>query len=200
MWGAGAIFSMADGALQIVSPDDQVPLWYLAQCAWYMAVTDADLWFLSVLICGSDFRTYTIFRDAQFESVMLRKAGDFWLNHVLARTPPPPSCPADIETLYPVDNGEPIEATASQAAACAEAKELQAEIKRMDARLDELKGTIKNACGEGSSLVYEGKTLATWKAPRPGKRFDGKAFQLDHPELFQQYQHEMRGARRLLIK
>ena len=45
-----------------------------------------------------------------------------------------------------------------------------------------------------------GKTLATWKAPKASEKFDAKAYQADHPDECAAYIKQVQGARRLLIK
>jgi putative phage-type endonuclease len=202
LWGDGAIIVPDGDGVRIAHYDDHVPEAYLLQSAHYMAVTDSDMWFLAVLIGGQDFRTYTIRRDLELEKLILGGAYRFWHDHVAANSPPPPSCLADVQALYPRDNGASVIADADVAAACAEAKMLQAEIKEREARLDTLKDRIRMAIGENSTILRDsdGSTLATWKAPKPSSSFDKAAFERTHPELYLSFVKDVQGSRRLLIK
>lgn len=203
LWGEGAIIDRdSSGELRIVHWDDHVPESYLLQSAHYMAVTDSDLWFLAVLIGGQDFRTYTIRRDRELEALILGGASRFWNEHITTGTPPAPTCLADIATLYPRDNGASVVADPDIAAACAEAKILQAEIKEREVRLGDLKDRIRMAIGEASTLLVasDGSPLATWKAPKPSLSFDKAAFEKAHPGLYLEFCKDVQGARRLLLK
>jgi hypothetical protein len=53
---------------------------------------------------------------------------------------------------------------------------------------------------QADTLVHQGRTLATWRSPKPSNRFDQKGFEKAHPELYQQHQITIENTRRLLIK
>lgn len=214
LWGQGSVFDFDEhGALQIVQHDDQVPDWYLLQCAHYMAVTDSNLWFLAVLIGGNDFRIYTIQRDRQLEKMLVARAEQFWKGHVLQDIPPAPSNVVDLEAMFSIDNGKCIDADQDIIDTWAEVKELQAQQKAIEARLDGqtvgktkiggLKNKIRMAIGPNSEILLgsEGKPLATWKAPKAGVSvLDKDAIERDHPGLLRKYTKKVPGSRVLLIK
>ena len=178
-----------------------------------MAVTGCDMWFLAVLIGGNDFRIYTIFRDLDLEKMIVKHASNFWYNHVLKESPPPPSNVVDMEALYAMDDGNSVEATQEIIDAWAELKELQAQRKSLDVRIDGqiigktkiggLKNKLRMAIGPNSQILLgsEGKPLATWKAPKSGRKvFDTDALERDHPEIIRKYTKKVPGPRVLLIK
>lgn len=214
MWGDGALLEYdSEGNLVIAQYDDMVPDWYLIQCVHYMAVTDSDLWFLAVLIGGNDFRIYTIWRDRDFEALVMKKAAKFWNEYVLAQTPPPPANVVDLETMFSVDNGNSVEADQEIIDTWAEIKELQAQAKAIEVRLDGqtvgktkiggLKNKLRMAIGANSEVLLgsEGKPLATWKAPKSGRTiFDTEALKKDDPKLARKYTKKVPGSRVLLIK
>ena len=45
--------------------DDKIPMSYQIQCHHYMAVCNADAWYIAVLIYGREFKYYRIERDEQ---------------------------------------------------------------------------------------------------------------------------------------
>jgi hypothetical protein len=57
-----------------------------------------------------------------------------------------------------------------------------------------------NQMGEAESLLYQGKTIATWKAPKPSFRLDSKRLELEHPEITNNYKMPVQNSRRLVIK
>jgi putative phage-type endonuclease len=50
---------------------DQVPMSYLCQCIWYMAITGINHTDLAVLFGNSDFRIYEITRDLELEDLII---------------------------------------------------------------------------------------------------------------------------------
>jgi putative phage-type endonuclease len=212
-WGEGAQVRLRDdGEIEVDTFDDQVPDWYLLQCAHYMAVTGSELWFLAVLIGGNDFRIFTIHRDDELENMLLYGAGQFWHQHVLAEVPPPPSTQLDLETMFAQDNGNSIDATPEILETWAELKEAQAQMKYLETRIDGqrmgstrvggLKNQLRAFMGYSSELLLgaEGKPIATWKKSKDSKRFDEAALKAEYPELHKRFQATRPGPRVLLIK
>jgi putative phage-type endonuclease len=79
---------------------DEVPLHYLCQCSWYLALTKAEQIDLAVLFGNSDFRIYHIYRDTQLESDLLKHAIDFWQKYVLTDKPPAAKNQEDYKRLF----------------------------------------------------------------------------------------------------
>lgn len=77
-----------NGPLWGVQGSADVPDRVMTQCQWYMSLTGFPRWDVAVLIGGNDFRTYTLRRDEKVERLLLRKAHDFWENHVRGATMP----------------------------------------------------------------------------------------------------------------
>jgi predicted phage-related endonuclease len=57
-----------------------------------------------------------------------------------------------------------------------------------------------NQMQEAETLTYQGKVLATWKAPKPSFRLDSKRLELDHPEITSKYKVQVQNSRRLVVK
>ncbi len=187
---------------------DQVPASYLIQCATYMALTGCSLWDLAVLFGNQEVRIFNLKRDADLESEIIARASEWWDRHVVADVPPEPTCEADIKRLYPSDNGSAVEANPKTLELIARAVELRAQIAALEAELDGDKkagsigviGSLKAYMGEAQRLVLGADDLITWKTAKPAMRFDSKAFQTDHPGLYQQYLKAGEASRRFLIK
>jgi putative phage-type endonuclease len=180
---------------------DQVPMSYLCQCIWYMAITGIDITDLAVLFGNSDFRIYEIARDLELESVILQKASLFWNECVLKDIPPPVQSEADCHTLF--SKGDPAKSVEAQQEILELTKRLHLLNREIDAREEELssiKQSIMQNMGEAQTLTFAGKVLATWKAPKPSFRLDGKALELEHPEIASNYKIPVQNSRRLVIK
>jgi predicted phage-related endonuclease len=77
---------------------------------------------------------------------------------------------------------------------------LNREIDVREEEISSIKKTIMSQMGEAELLTYQGKTLASWKAPKPSFRLDSKRFELEHPDLAMSYKLPIQNSRRLVIK
>lgn len=68
--------------------DNKVPMDYILQGNWYMAVLGAERWWFAVLLGGWDFQWRVIERDEKIIEGITKIAEEFWFNHVLAKVPP----------------------------------------------------------------------------------------------------------------
>jgi putative phage-type endonuclease len=180
---------------------DEVPMSYLCQCIWYMAITNINKVDLAVLFGNSDFRIYEIARDLELERVILQKATAFWNEYVLKDIPPPVSSEQDCQTLF--KNGDSTKSVEAQAETLLLTKRLQLLNSEIDIREEEIssiKQNIMNQMGEAETLHYQGKVLATWKAPKPSFRLDSKRLEKDLPEIASNYKIPVQNSRRLVIK
>ena len=57
-----------------------------------------------------------------------------------------------------------------------------------------------NSQRDAEGISYDGQTLATWKAPKPSKKFDANALQVADPDTYAKYVTTQQGARRFLLK
>ena len=180
---------------------DQVPMSYLCQCIWYMAITGINRTDLAVLFGNSDFRIYEIARDKELEELVLAKASAFWNGYVLKDIPPPVSNEADCQTLFSKgDASKSIEAAKEALELTKRLHTLNGEIAVREEELSTIKQNIMSQMGEAEQLTYQGITLATWKAPKPSFRLDSKRLELEHPELASNYKIAVQNSRRLVIK
>lgn len=187
---------------------DNVPASYLVQCATYMALTGCRAWDLAVLFGNQEVRVFNLKRDAELEGEIIARASEWWDKHIVADVPPEPTCEADIKRLYPSDNGSAIEANPKTLELIARAMELKEQIAALEAELEGDKkagsigviGSLKAYMGEASRIVLAGDDLITWKQAKPTMRFDTKAFQVAHPDLYQQFLKAGEASRRFLIK
>ena len=180
---------------------DQVPMSYLCQCIWYMAITQIEKTDLAVLFGNSDFRIYEIARDLELEALVLQKAQLFWKEHVLKDIPPPTQSEADCQMLFSKgDSAKGVQATKEIVELTDRLYQLNSEIEAFEQQVSSIKQTIMTQMGEAEILTYQGKTLATWKAPKPSFRLDTKKMELDHPTLCLEYKTPIQNSRRLIIR
>lgn len=165
---------------------DEVPLSYVAQCAWYMAVMNYDYAKIAALFGGNDYREFHIDRDPELEAILIERGREFWFNHVTPRVPPAPANDKDVLRLFRRDNGTAIEATDNIADDCMRLKRMRDDAKLILNEAEVLETRIKINLGEAATLAYQGQTLATWKAQQ-SRRLDTNAFKVAHPDLYEQF-------------
>jgi predicted phage-related endonuclease len=93
---------------------DEVPMSYLVQCLWYLAITNLERCDVAVLFGNSDFRIYEVYRDKELEDLIISKAAAFWNDYVQLDTPPPAQCESDYQHLFKREvSGKAVEADPS---------------------------------------------------------------------------------------
>jgi putative phage-type endonuclease len=180
---------------------DEVPMSYLVQCLWYLAITNLERCDVAVLFGNSDFRIYEVYRDKELEDLIINKAAAFWSDYVLADTPPPAQCESDYHHLFKKEvTGKSVEADPKVCELTHKLQLLNSEIKSKELEISHIKQTIMGQMGEAEQLTYQGQVLATWKSPKQSYRLDSKRLEHEHPELIPQYQIPIQNSRRLVIK
>ena len=180
---------------------DQIPLTYLCQCAWYMAMTQIEVTDLAVLFGNSDFRIYTISRDLELEHLLLEKAKYFWSECVQKNIPPPTQSEADCQALFKQNQpGKSIEANPELSSLIMQLQELSAAVSQTEKSMSQIKQSIMNAMGDAESVVQGDQILATWKLPKASSRLDGKRLEKERPDVYLSYQMPIQNSRRFILK
>ena len=180
---------------------DSVPLPYLVQCLWYLMLTGCESADLAVLFGNSDFRIYTIGRDAEVERALKERACHFWQCYIQTGIAPPAANEADCRTLFQKAIPSKIqEADQNDLDLLDQLKTINQKLLSYEEQLSQIKQTLMNKMQDAESLQYQGKTLLTWKAPKPSKKLDAKLLAQAHPELVAQYQMEIENTRRFVVK
>ena len=180
---------------------DLVPPHYLAQCAWYMAVTGCAWADLAVLIGNSELRVHRIERDAELEGLLVERATRFWHEHVLAHRPPEPSTPSDALLLYPRSiPGASVQAGPEVVALLERYRRRCEEAARIRLECDELRARVQAHMGEAEELRAGPAVLATWRTARGAERIDTAALEAELPEVASRFRVRSRGQRRFLLR
>lgn len=169
------------------SGTDEIPVHYTAQAQHNLMVTGRVLCLFGVLI-GDDLRTYRVERDDAIISTLRQREIEFWEN-VRSLTPPPPSNLEDVAALFPLDNGESVEADETTEAAYRELVNLRRIMSELEAQQDVLVQQIQTAMGAASSLTGQGRTLAMWKAQK-AVHFDQNRFRDSWPGTYNEFTKE----------
>ena len=175
---------------------DEVPQAYLIQVQHYLAVTGLPVADVAVLIGGQDYRTYEVPADDEAQEMIIEREVVFWER---VKHGPAPE-PTTFKALQAKFGSASREARVQADAECLEAYTALLEIKALKAQEERLKTVIMKKLGAADTLVEGDRVLVTWKAGKPSRRFDAKAFQADHPDLYEQYRKEGAPSRRFLVK
>lgn len=180
---------------------DEVPIAYLLQVQHYMLVTGFEVADIAVLISGSDYRQYEIKADKELHDMLIDEAVQFW-RCVETETPPAPVSYADAVSRYGKhSNAGEVTATAEIEEHVQSIKSIKERIKELEQKEQEHRTEIMLALGEKDTLIdLEGNQLVTWRLAKPTVRFDSKAFEAAHPELYKQFRKTGEASRRFLVK
>jgi len=180
---------------------DQVPMSYLCQCIWYMAITGIEQCDLAVLFGNSDFRIYEIARDLELEALVIKKALHFWNEYVLKDIAPPAQTEGDYQVLFKKsDPTKTIEANPKTVELIRQLQLLNTQSGDVDEQITQIKQHIMNEMKEAEVLSFQGNVIATWKAPKPSFRLDGKRLEAEEKEIFERFKMPIQNSRRLVIK
>ena len=180
---------------------DQVPMSYLCQCVWYMAITGIEKTDLAVLFGNTDFRIYTIVRDPELENLVLQKAHHFWHEHVLKDLPPPVQSPEDCQLLF--QRGDPsktLEANTETLALLERLQTLHYQGNACEEEITTLKTQIMAQMQDAEVLAHQGQVLATWKAPKASFRLDAKRLEAEERAIYEKYKVASQTSRRFVLK
>lgn len=179
---------------------DQVPPEYLTQCLWYLGLTQCSEAHLAVLLGNTDLRVYRIQRDEGLQRHMFEAAHRFWVEHVLAKVPPPARTRDEAEALHPThEDGLTREAEEATAEAIGRHAQLVAQMGELEAQAQEVKDHIAATMGAAERLTWRGQTLATWRLGRETTRLDLDRLRRERPDIAAGYTIKGSGVRRLHI-
>lgn len=181
---------------------DAIPLHYVLQCYHYMAVCDADAWYIAVLIYGKEFKFYKIERDEQILSDLIRLEEDFWKEHVEKKCLPDPDgskLSDEMLTEYFKKAGKEHVQLTGFDEELKRRQQLQGLIDKMETEKKMIDQKIKKFLGEQDAETAENADYrVSWKQVN-SLRLDEKLLKSEQPEIYERYIRNIQS-RRFLIK
>ena len=185
---------------KVIDPEDLPKHWF-CQVQMNLGVAGYEHGSLAWLTAGRDFGYCDIDFDADFYGWLVDEVEKFWTDNVLGKQEPDAISVNDVLIKYNRHlDGKYIEVGDDIFEAYTDLKDLKKQIAALDERKETLEARIKLAFGDAEAITYGGDTIATWKAPKPSKKFDAKAFCEANPKLAEEFTTEVQGARRFLLK
>lgn len=181
--------------------DGKIPAHYIMQCYHYMAVLDAQSWYIAVMVYGKEFKYIKLERDEEIIQQLIRIEENFWNHNVMARVIPEPDGSDAAETFINRHFAE-------------SRKELSIPLKGFDEKLrrrEEITGIINQLDTEKKKIEQEIKTymdeaeyaenenfLVSWKNSITN-RIDTKRLKEEMPEVYTKFLNTIKN-RKFIIK
>lgn len=186
--------------MAIVDSED-IPKHWFCQVQYQLGVAELEHGSLAWLCAGREFGYKDLNFVPDFFAWLCEEVNRFWTDNILGKQEPTAANVQDVMLKYNRHtDGKIIEIDDEVFNAYSDLKDLKKQLAALEERKDTLEGRIKLAFGDAEAISYGGDTIATWKAPKPSRKFDAKAYQKDHADLCEPYMLETQGARRFLLK
>lgn len=165
---------------------DAAPVYYTAQAMHGLMITGRAVCVFLVLVGADDLRMYRVERDDETITALRAREVAFWRDHVETLIPPPDANAVDTDLRFAHDAGTEVEADGDTMAALSELRALMGERDEIEKRIDGVRTAIKRAIGPAAVLTVAGRRAASWRN-QVQHRFDARAFQSTHPELYDKF-------------
>ena len=165
-----------------------IPTHYRAQVVHYLAVTGWDFFDVAALIGGQTLRIFTVERDEDEITELIKREREFWKHNVLDDFPPMPMVPKEASMLYPVsDPNKIIDADTNLMELIQQAQLNEAIVSRAKKGLEQHKAEIQGLMGDAEIIRDQaGKRLCTWKS-QTRNDLDKAALKKARPELWEEF-------------
>ena len=180
---------------------DDLPKHWFCQVQYQLGVAELEQGSLAWLCSGREFGYKDMDLVPDFFGWLVEEVDRFWTDNIIGKQEPSTQSVQDVLLKYNRHTaGKIVEVDDEVFEAYKDLKGLKDQLSELEERKTVLEEKIKVAFGDAEAISYGGRTLATWKAPKPGSKFDAKAFQAAHPDLAREFTVPAQGARRFLLK
>lgn len=171
-----------------------------AQLVHEAAVLGIRKIYLAVLFGGQEFVLIPKLVEDAEKDELIQKMAVLW-GHVQTGTQADPQSTDELKAMFPVSEAMTRIATAAVEHYCNELSYVKAELKRLEEDEEILKKHIQKFMDKHDTLsTFDGKVLATWKSAKPSIKFNAELFKQSMPDIYKQFEVEVPGSRRFLIK
>lgn len=165
---------------------EDVPIEYACQFMFGLMLTGRRYCLVAALRSFDDVDIFWTVRDDETIAAMRPKLVSFWVDHVQADVPPDPMVFDDIKALFPLDNGQAVEADERTAGMVERLRGVKGQLKALESIEESLTFEIGQFISPNAVLTYQGQVIATWKA-QSSRRIDEKALKADEPDVAAQF-------------
>lgn len=144
---------------------DEIPIHYAAQIQWGLGVRRRRFAICAALFGADSLVLYPVVIDEELVAEMRDQARRFWLDYVLAGTPPPPMNRDDCQRLWPEHKaGASVEADANLLANVRTLAQVRDKRKAYEGGEEGIDLLIREAMRDAETLTHDGEVIATLKA------------------------------------
>lgn len=147
----------------------KVPLHYIIQVQYQLAVMEYEEVDLASLISGWDFRIYNFKRDEEIIKKLIEETCKFW-ELVKSDMPPPLQTRKDVSLAYPSNNGNYKSADENAKLSLEKIKSIRDKQKKLEEERKKFERDLTLFIGESEGISEANKILATWKSNSKGTR------------------------------
>lgn len=172
----------------------------MAQLVHEAAVLGVQKIYLAVLFGGQEFVLIPKLVEEAQKDELIQQMAVLW-GHVQAGTQADPETSDQCKAMFPVSMSISRLANSTTEDLCDRLVRVKHEMKQLEEQEEILKTQLQRYMGEADTLgTFDGKVLATWKSSKPTTKFNTELFKISMPEVYKQFQVEVPGSRRFLIK
>jgi putative phage-type endonuclease len=168
---------------------DQVPEYYYIQGHHYTLFPQfrqgCDL---AAVVGGNRLKVYRFEYDQEIADMMIEVYAQFWKNFEKGIRPEPQNL-TDLQRRWKDTVDDAIEATPEIEEMARKLSAYKTDEKNIKEKIDAAKFEIQKYMGEHAVLNIAGQKAHSWKW-QTARRFDTKAFQKDHADLYEAYKKE----------
>lgn len=180
---------------------DDLPKHWFCQVQYQLGVARIEQGSIGWLTQGREFGYQDLRLVPDFYGWLIEEAERFWRDCIVGGKEPEQTSVKDVLLKFNRHtDGKVAEVGDDVYEAWCELKDLRRDIARLEERKIILEDKVKVAFADAEAISYGDQVLATFKASNPSAKFDAKAFRADHPELADEYTHEVQGSRRLTLR
>ncbi len=155
---------------------DEIPKYYLPQVIWEMAVTGLDTAHVAAMVYG-ELRVYYVPWNPGLFTSLLEIAQDFWDNHILTETPPPPDASKGysefLKRQHPTSTDVILPATVEADGLAHQLKDAEGLHKLSEERCEMLKNKMRGLIGDNAGIEGPWGRI-TWKRSKDGTKTNWK--------------------------
>lgn len=153
---------------------DSLPVYYAAQCMWYLGVTGLQACDVAALIGGQRYVHRVVERDDETIAALIEHGRRFWHDHVLAGKPPEPRNGEDVAKLFARDRGtyRVIDEEPQVLELVNDLRAARDTLAAAKERVDSLTDALKLVIGPDSGLEFNGRPAVTWRAAKDSQVTD----------------------------
>ena len=155
---------------------DKVPTHYRCQVEAQMCLSDTSYAYVGCLFGGNDLQSFKVIANPDIQSRLVGKLEGWWERHVVADTPPELQKEDDLAKVFQADSSLQKEATEDINERINELKNLKRHKKHSDGMRKDLETEVKKYMGEATELIYQERTIATWRETKRKPKFDWESY------------------------